>query len=194
MKGTVEPIREWDNIQKIKEYFFNRKQYRDWIMFTLGLNLALRISDLLQLKISDIFDFEMYPKNRIALREKKTGKENLIYINISSHNALLEYVNLTRLKYSHDYLFRSRQGDNNPISRIQAYRILVNTAKEVGLGDVNIGTHSLRKSWGYHAFKRFNLSLDEIMLKLNHQSISSTKHYVGLSDDEKKVIENHVSF
>ncbi len=152
------------------------------------------IFHLLQLKVSDVFDSEMYPKSRIILREQKTGKENVIHINNGSNDALLEFVKYTRIKYTSNYLFQSRQGSNRPISRVQAYRILVCAAKQVGIGDVNIGTHSLRKSWGYHAFKRFNLSLDEIMLKLNHQSISSTKHYVGLSDDDKKEIENHVSF
>jgi integrase len=67
-------------------------------------------------------------------------------------------------------------------------------AEKVGLSDINIGTHTLRKSWGYHAYKRFNLSLDDIMLKLNHQSIQSTKRYVGLTADEKSDIEGKVSF
>jgi integrase len=62
------------------------------------------------------------------------------------------------------------------------------------LRDLNIGTHTMRKTWGYHTYKRFNLSLYDIMLKLNHQSIQSTKRYIGLIQDEKMEIENHVSF
>ncbi len=193
-KSTVEPIRDWDKIQEIKSLLLSEEKYRDWLMFTLGLNFALRISDLLKLKISDVFDDDMFPKNRVILREKKTGKENFLTITNGSREALVQYHRLKRLKYSNDFLFRSRQGGDRPIDRVQAYRILNDVAKKVGLQDINVGTHSLRKTWGYHAYKRFNLSLDDIMLKLNHQSIQSTKRYIGLSMEEKEEIENIVSF
>ena len=193
-KSTVEPIRDWDKIQEIKSLLLSEEKYRDWLMFTLGLNFALRISDLLKLKISDVFDDDMFPKNRVILREKKTGKENFLTITNGSREALVQYQKLKRLKYSNDFLFRSRQGGDRPIDRVQAYRILNDVAKKVGLNEINVGTHTMRKTWGYHAYKRFNLSLDDVMLKLNHQSIQSTKRYIGLSADEKEEIENIVSF
>ena len=130
----------------------------------------------------------------MILREKKTGKENFLTITKGSREALIQYQKLKRLKYSDDFLFRSRQGGDRPIDRVQAYRILNDVAQKVGLNDINIGTHTMRKTWGYHAYKRFNLSLDDVMLKLNHQSIQSTKRYIGLSADEKMEIENIVSF
>ena len=194
IKSTVEPIRDWDIIQEIKSLLFNEGHYRDWLMFILGLNFALRISDLLKLKVCDVYDVDMFPKNRVILREKKTGKENILTITNGSREVLEQYQKIRRLKYSDDYLFKSRQGGNKPIDRIQAYRIINNIVIRVGLTDINVGTHTLRKTWGYHAYKRFNLSLDEIMLKLNHQSIQSTKRYIGLSADEKMEIENMVSF
>jgi len=193
-KSTVEPIRNWDKIQEIKSLLLSEEKYRDWLMFTLGLNFALRISDLLRLKISDVYDDDMFPKNRVILREKKTGKENFLTITNGSREALVQYQKLKRLKYSNDFLFKSRQGGDRPIDRVQAYRILNDVAQKVGLNDINVGTHTMRKTWGYHAYKRFNLSLDDVMLKLNHQSIQSTKRYIGLSADEKEEIENIVSF
>ncbi len=193
-KTTVEPIRDWDKIQEIKSLLLNEQKYRDWLMFTLGLNFALRISDLLKLRISDVFDSDMYPKNRVILREKKTGKENILTITNGSRDSLIQYHKVTRVKYSDDYLFKSRQGGNKPIDRVLAYRILNNLVHRVGLKDINVGTHSMRKTWGYFAYKKFNLSLDDIMLKLNHQSIQSTKRYIGLSMEEKEEIENIVSF
>ena len=193
-KTTVEPIRDWDKIQEIKSLLISVQKYRDWLMFTLGLNFALRISDLLKLRVSDVYDNDMYPKNRIIIREKKTGKENILTITNGSRESLLQYHKVTRVKYSDDYLFKSRQGGNRPIDRIQAYRILNVLVHRVGLKDINVGTHSMRKTWGYFAYKKFNLSLDNIMLKLNHQSIQSTKRYIGLSMEEKEEIENIVSF
>ena len=193
-KTTVEPIRDWDKIQEIKSLLLSEEKYRDWLMFTLGLNFALRISDLLKLRVSDVYDNDMYPKNRIILREKKTGKENILTITNGSRESLVQYHKVTRLKYSDDFLFKSRQGGNRPIDRVQAYRILNILVHRVGLKDINVGTHSMRKTWGYFAYKKFNLSLDDIMLKLNHQSIQSTKRYIGLTQEEKQEIENIVSF
>jgi integrase len=149
------------------------------------------MSDLLRLRVSDVYDWHMYPKNRVIIREKKTGKENVIAITNGSAEILIQYGRLQRLKYSTDYLFKSRQG-NRPINRVQAYRIIKDVMNNVGLEDVKIGTHSLRKTRGYFAFKRFNLSLDDIMLKLNHQSIHSTKKYIGLTAKQKMEIENLV--
>ena len=194
IKSTVEPIRDWSKIQEIKSLLLDEENYRDWLLFSLGLNFALRISDLLKLRISDLYDNDMFPKNRVVLREKKTGKENILTITNGSRELLIQYHKLTRVKYSDDYLFKSRQGGNKPIDRVQAYRIINDIVEKVGLNDLNVGTHTMRKTWGYHAYKRFNLSLDDIMLKLNHQSIQSTKRYIGLSADEKMEIENIVSF
>ena len=194
IKGTVEPIREWEKIQEMKSLLIDEQKYRDWLMLVLGLNFALRISDLLKIRVSDVYDPDMYPRIRLILREKKTNKENFLAITNSSRDALIDYVKYTRIKFSDDYLFKSRQGGNRSIDRIQAYRILNQVAEKVGLSDINVGTHTLRKSWGYHAYKRFNLSLDDIMLKLNHQSIQSTKRYVGLTAEEKSDIEGKVSF
>jgi len=191
-KSTVEPIRDWDKIQEIKSLLLNKRRYRDWLMFVLGLNFALRISDLLKLKISDVYDEDLYPKNRVILREIKTNKENKLTITNGVRDALLSYIRLNKITFSNDYLFKSRQGQNKPIDRVQAYRIINSVVIRVGLSDLNVGTHTLRKTWGYHAYKRFNLSLDEIMLKLNHQSIMSTKRYIGLTQDEKDQIENLV--
>ena len=194
IKGTVEPIRDWQKIQEMKTLLIDEQKYRDWLMLVLGLNFALRISDLLKIRVSDVYDPDMYPRNRLILREKKTNKENFLAITNSSRDALIDFVKLSRIKFSDDYLFKSRQGGNRSIDRIQAYRILNQVADKVGLSDINVGTHTLRKSWGYHAYKRFNLSLDDIMLKLNHQSIQSTKRYIGLTADEKADIEGKVSF
>jgi len=134
------------------------------------------------------------PKNRLILREKKTGKENILTITNGSRDSLIQYQKVTKIKYSDDFLFKSRQGGNRPIDRVQAYRIINSLVHKIGIKNINVGTHSLRKSWGYFAYKKFNLSLDDIMLKLNHQSIQATKRYIGLTQEEKQEIENIVSF
>lgn len=190
--GRVQPIRDWQKIEAMYKYFLSKGQYRNWLMFKLGLNMALRISDFLHLKISDMYNEDMQPMAWITVREQKTGKLNKVGLSQSAQDALRQYADMSDTKYSHNYLFKSRQGEGS-ITRVQAYRILTAAAGAVGITE-DIGTHTLRKTWGYHAYTRFNMRLDDIMLKLNHYSISATKHYIGLTDDEKMDIENTVSF
>ncbi len=81
-----------------------------------------------------------------------------------------------------DYIFKSREGDNKPITRQQALIILKEAAEVVDIKE-NVGTHSLRKTWGYHAWKSgFNPAL--IMETLNHSNLSVTKRYLGIRQDE----------
>lgn len=79
-------------------------------------------------------------------------------------------------------IYLSREGDNKPITRQQALNILKNAAETIGLTE-NIGTHSLRKTWGYHAWKSgYNPVL--LMETLNHSNLSVTKGYLGIKQDE----------
>lgn len=81
-----------------------------------------------------------------------------------------------------DYIFKSREGDNKPITRQQALIILKEAAEVVDIKE-NVGTHSLRKTWRYHAWKSgFNPAL--IMETLNHSNLSVTKRYLGIRQDE----------
>ena len=47
--SATKPIKNQENIQKLKDYFLGKERYRDYTMVTFGLNTALRISDLLSL-------------------------------------------------------------------------------------------------------------------------------------------------
>lgn len=81
-----------------------------------------------------------------------------------------------------EYVFKSREGENKPITRQQVLNILKEAAEAVGIKE-NIGTHSLRKTWEYHAWKSgYNPAL--IMETLNHSNLSVTKRYLGIRQDE----------
>ena len=86
----------------------------------------------------------------------------------------------TFLKADDEYLFASRKGDG-PISRVQAYRILNKAANDVGLKE--IGTHTLRKTFGYH-FYRANHNVAMLQQLFNHSSPAITLRYIGITQDE----------
>ncbi len=181
--NTVEPIRDKNKIKAMKA-ILKSTSIRNYLLFTLGINSGLRISDLLKLKISDVSNGKI--KDNIYIREQKTNKEKVFEVNKSSKDAIKEY--LTSLgKYEIDwYLFKSREGDNKPISRMQAYDILNDAAKLCGITD-KIGTHTLRKTFGYHA--RINgTDLSVIQDIFNHSSPGITKRYIGITQDEKKQV------
>ena len=80
------------------------------------------------------------------------------------------------------FIFESREGENKAISRQQALNILKDASRSVGVKD-NVGTHTLRKTWGYHAWKKgFSPAL--IMETLNHSNLTMTKRYLGIRQDE----------
>jgi integrase len=166
----VQPIRDKSKIERVKE-ILKHQSYRDYFMFVMGMNTGLRISDLLQLKVTDV-------KNRshITITEKKTGKDKRFPINGNLRTEIDAYV--AGLD-EEDYLFPSKKTDK-PITRIQAYRILNDAAAKVGLDE--IGTHTLRKTFGYHFYQK---TKDVALLQelFNHSAPSVTMRYIGINQD-----------
>jgi integrase len=180
--NTVDPIRDVAKIDAMKK-ILKADGLRNWLLFILGINSALRVSDLLRLRQSDVYDARDRVLDAVRIREKKTNKEKLFRLNKSAKKALEEYIQDEAT--GHDpcrYLFASRKGDNMPISRTQAWQIISDAAKAVGLKG-NIGTHSMRKTWGYHQ-RKSGTDLTVIMAALNHSSQSQTLRYVGISQDD----------
>ena len=111
----VQPIRDKGKIKQVKDILRSRN-LRDYALFTLGINSGLRISDLLNLKLSDVLDEKGKLKDRIFLREKKNGKAKQFPIGPSSVKALKEYLDGKRVTLD-ECLFPSRKGVNKPLSR-----------------------------------------------------------------------------
>lgn len=175
----VEPIRDKKQLDNMKRYL-KEKNKRDWLLFVLGINSGLRISDLLKLKVSDVKD-----KDRVTLREEKTGKVKDFPLSENCRKAVAEYLKGETLTADCP-LFYSRKkdkaGNYKPISRQQAYEILTEAARAVGIKDA-IGTHTLRKTFGYWAYKA-GYDITRIQQLMNHSSPSVTLRYIGITKDE----------
>lgn len=144
---------------------------RDILIFLIGINTGLRVNDLVRLKVSDV-------KNKIIfdIREGKTNKRREINIGMLQD----EIKQLIADKQPYDYLFGSQKG-SKAITTTQVYRILNDAADFLGRDD--IGTHTMRKTFGYHHYKQFKdvAILQEIF---NHAAPSITKRYIGIRQDE----------
>ena len=141
------------------------------MLFVTGINSGLRISDLLQLRVSDV------KRPYFNIREQKTDKVKRIAMTPSLQRELKEYV---KDKEDHEFLFKSREGINKPIGRSMAYKILREAADYVSLE--GIGTHTLRKTFGYHFYQQYK---DPALLQeiFNHSSEDITLRYIGVNQD-----------
>ncbi|BBB89687.1 site-specific integrase [Methylomusa anaerophila] len=169
----VEPIRNKKQITALKNYL-RGQNLRDYLLFVLGINSGLRISDLLKLTVEDV-----KLQDRITIREQKTGKMKDFPLSETCKKAIHEYLKTTNL--TDGYLFTSRKG-KNPITRVQAYRILSEAAKTVGITEP-IGTHTLRKTFGYHAYIN-GTDVTRIQKLLNHSAPNITLSYIGITKEE----------
>jgi integrase len=182
----VEPIRDKKKLAQIKNLLRGQGRFRDLLLFTVGINTALRISDLLALRIGDFIDDDGEVRRQFRIREQKRGKRHEVVINDSIREALAEYQAAypeVEENPNHFVFFNTRTHDyTRPISRVQAWKFIATICQEVGLRG-NYGTHTLRKTWGYHA-RKSGVDLTLIMDKLNHNSLAYTKRYLGITDDE----------
>lgn len=157
------------------------------MLLVIGLNTALRISDLLSLQWEDVFDFEKGKfREHISLTEKKTGKFSSIYMNSAIERELKAYGRWLQkeeeMVYPQRYLF-CHKNENVPISRVQAFRIIKKAADYNQIEGV-ISCHSLRKTFGYHAWKQ-GISPVLLMNIYNHSSFQVTQRYLGIEQDDR---------
>lgn len=168
----VQPIRNREHLEAIKKVLKDQSE-RNWMLFVAGANTGLRISDLLQLRVRDVKN-----KKHIRVKEKKTGKTKDVPVTVSMRPVFRSYVGD---KDDRVYLFRSRKGNNKPLTRSGAYSVLRKAADAVGIP--NIGTHTLRKTFGYW-FYQTNKEFGTLMLIFNHSDPAITKRYIGIQQDE----------
>ena len=168
----VEPIRKKEDIRKI-EKILKRQSLRNLVLFKMGIICGLRISDILALNVSDVRD-----KDVLTLVEQKTSKQRKIPINNILKWILKNYI---EGKSDSAPLFASLKTSQR-LDRFTAYKIIVKACRKAKINE-NIGTHTLRKTFGYHYYKKYK---DVAMLQkiFNHSSPNITLRYIGITEDE----------
>ena len=167
----VEPIRSKNDLKKIKKALKTSNR-RDYLLLLLGINTGLRVSDILALDIKDVKE-----RDFVILKEKKTRKIKQIFLNRKLKKAIRKFV---RDCDESKPLFLTKFG--NRMDRIQAYRIIKNVCKQIN-PHINVGTHTMRKTFAYHHYKRFK-DIAILQKILNHSSPTITLKYIGIEQDE----------
>ncbi|MBW9150373.1 site-specific integrase [Clostridium sp. CM028] len=193
---TVEPIREIRTIRIMRSYLRDQS-LRNELLFILGINVGLRISDILKLTFDDVMNFRsMSAKEYVIITEKKTSKRKKFYIGPIVIKLIEGYAATLGEVLPNTYVFCSKKSKNKPISRQHAWYILNNAAEMIGLVERDhdgkiisgeIGTHSMRKTFGYHAYTS-GTTIELLMEIFNHSSKLQTLKYIGITEDQKKEV------
>lgn len=244
-KQEVFPFKKAEDIANMRAYFSGRGEWRNELLFVLGINIGLRASDLLKLQWDQLMDEDGVITDGITVREKKTKKFRTFYLNSSActairyfflkmverniefvnemcrggkmnrsdageivrllskqtlqsaHEATAKYIDLVESGrfvapkgnkgryYTFEYLFSSGKV-GAPLEVRSAEKILKTAAKEIGI-KFNVGTHSLRKTFGYHQLKTHDDNatfLCELQEMFGHSSPQITLRYCGLGGEK----------
>ncbi len=192
---TAEPIKSLADIDRITKFLISEERYRDNMLFIIGINFGLRVSDLRLLRFSHLINENFVFKDSFAILEKKTSNTRKYKKNrhITINNAVIEAVTLfleqvPDVKLS-DYLFRSNSNrcvGNEPMHRNSIDRILKGIGRDLGLGN-KMATHSMRKTFAYHQMVMCNNDTRKLLLlqkMFGHSTSAQTLDYIGITGEE----------
>jgi integrase len=180
----VDPIRKRKDIESIKKLISDNA--RDFALFTIGINTNLRASDLLMIKVGQVRDLK--PGDEIELKERKTGKSRRITLNKACVQAI-QRVLASKPYADEDLLFTGQRG---PLTVPSVHRLVKGWCRSINLRG-NYGSHSLRKTWGYHQRVTFGVDIPRLMVCFNHSTQRQTLDYLCIQPSEiKDVYENEL--
>lgn len=194
---AAEPIKDIEDIYRVEEYLIAHERYRDNMLFIVGINFGLRVSDLRMLRFCDLIDSKLRFKERFPVWEiktrntKKRSTNRYITINDAVKESVRLYLQHTPDVKLDDYMFQgisrsNKRSDNKPMTVGAIYTVIRKLSWQVGI-DAHLGTHSLRKTFCYHQMLMSQNDPRKLMLlskMLNHSSIMQTMTYIGITDDE----------
>ena len=193
---AAEPIKDMNDIIKVSEFLVNTGRYRDNMLFIVGINFGLRVSDLLSLRFSHLINEDLVFRDCFPILEQKTKntrrhkKNRYITINQAVIESVTLYLENTPGVTLSDYMFKSESRNqdhsNEHLTRRAVDYILKGIAKDVGLGN-KMSTHTLRKTWAYHQMVMSHNDPRKLLLvqrMLNHSSSAQTLEYIGITNEE----------
>lgn len=191
---AAEPLYSPEQFQALGEHLLKNKHgKRDYMMLVLGCTIGCRGGDLCNTRIRDVLTPNGAVKAYYEIYEEKTGKYNRSKITEQAREAISDYIESLNGNYTmDDYLIKSQRGGK--LDRSQVYRILNKAAAEIGLPQ-NIGTHTMRKTYGYTARNAVGNDsvMDVLQTKYNHSSQATTKRYLTITQGEVDKLSDTVT-
>lgn len=178
----VQPIRDLEKITEVREYLASKNK-RDELLFCFGIYTGLRISDILTVKVKDVYQKDhFFIIEQKTKRSKQRSRKHAVKKRIPIVKKLQRFLNeYCKGRHPNEYLFKSRQGKNKPITRVRAYDILREAAHHCDLTE--IGTHTLRKTFGYWVYHENEKDIALLQDIFNHSAEYITLKYIGVNQD-----------
>jgi integrase len=175
----VQPIKDINLIEQFKLELL-KKGYKDYLLFDIAINIGLKITDILNLTVWDVKN-----KSSITIKDKKTNKCKSFLILPEVSDEINEFISGMA---TNELLFASRKGGNKPITIVSVYKFLNDVGHKLGMNEV--GTHTLRKTFGYHHYKEHK-DINFLQDLFSHSSPSTTLRYIGIEDNmDDKTVED----
>lgn len=175
----VDPIKNLKDIKTIKKQLKHDKP-RDYCLFVLGINTNLRASDLLSIDVGQVRQLTV--GDELVLKERKTKKDRRITLNASAVEAIQYYLETVPDLEDDKSLFYGQRG---PLTVPSVNRLVKGWCRDINLKG-NYGSHTLRKTFGYHQRVQLNTSIPELMVMFNHSSQKQTLDYLCIQSEEIK--------
>jgi site-specific recombinase XerD len=196
IEHSAEPIKNMEDIIRISQFLIERKRFRDNMLFIVGINFGLRVSDLRSLRFANLINDDCTFRDSFAIYEKKTRntrkhkRNRYITINTAVVEAVTLYLENTQGVRLSDYMFRSESNNgcnkNEPITKQAVDLVLKGIARDLGLGN-RMATHSLRKTFAYHQMVMSGNDPRKLLLlqkMFGHSTAAQTLDYIGITSEE----------
>lgn len=196
IEHAAEPIKSMADIIRISQFLISNKRYRDNMLFIVGINFGLRVSDLRVLRFHNLINDNFTFKDSFPVFERKTRntrkrkKNRYITINSAVRDAVILYLENTPNVSLSDYMFKSfshkEKNSNEPLTIKSVDRILKGIANDLDL-TMKVSTHTLRKTFAYWVMVRGGNNPRRLYLlqqMFNHSSPAQTLTYIGINQEE----------
>ena len=194
MKQLVLPIKDTNVLHEVEDTLLHnfREGRRNYTIFQVGKATLLRVSDVLALRRNEIYKTDGDIKKNAYIRDKKTGKPNILYLKPVKQD-LIDYFNwLNEQNIQSEWLFPSSRDYSRHITEKQFYKIMAKTGDLLGIN--YLGTHSMRKTGAYRVYTQTHYNIGLVMSLLNHTSEAMTLKYLGLDQVSREKMLDEVKF
>lgn len=190
----ADPIRDPADIKRVQQYFLDRREIRNYTLFTLGISFTLRIGDLLRTTFGDVYNDDGTVKKSFMLYEDKTNKRNSIAISSKCREILDVYLDWAHLQLGRwpeadEPLFFSqtsiKSSSLKAISIAMVDKVLARVQRDLKLVE-HLSSHSMRKTMIYQTIKSSDYDQATLYLlqrMLNHSDQRITFRYCGIEDE-----------
>lgn len=194
MKQLVLPIKDSNILHEVQDILLNNFRYgrRNYTIFQVGKATLLRVSDVLALRRSEIYEDDGTIKKNAYIRDKKTNKPNILYLKPVKQDLSNYFHWLSDNHIQSEWLFPSIRHPERHITEKQFYKIMAKTGDLLGIN--YLGTHTMRKTGAYRVYTQTHYNIGLVMSLLNHSSEAMTLKYLGLDQISREKMLDGVNF